>query len=1035
MKDLIIVNIDTDHNTESGTNVLGREGEGNTSRLEINIPEALRGCDIYIDFKKPDGETVRTPRLEVAGSVAYYDVPQFILTESGEIEIQLVFQSEDKEIWKSSVRKYTIQDSINAVNDIPNKEDFITEAQKVLDELSGEVNEIAKILSKDADFVSTVANGMDINKLQAKQDEALNTIDKTVVGAINELTNIVGGNIWRLNDLINSEFIHEFDFIANGEKFVKMKCEKSIVSLVGDYSIWYYKENDNLGTFVYCTAWLGTVWLEGYQTIITYDNVPLEGIAKKTKAGAVETLTTESKTLIGAINEIVDGGVKLQGGYRNPLDGKWYAKYVNGEFLEELVIATLTGGAQKVVLFDFGLDLNVDSEGVFEFCDKTLNKIWDVLPENVQNQMTELAERATEEFVELLSNICKWITGGFDVFDSFEEFSQNALSNLSNIFVNRDDLGDLNLKDFESLIKTYYIGSLDTLDTTVVGAINELNGILKGNTWVLDEEKFRPLNSFTKDFRFISNGIEFDQMVYRFESDGANDYRFLEYRNDTTGVYQQVYDDSYTGWFDRAFRTVFTLNTRVSLEDIATIDNYTRQDLDTNDKTIVGAINEVNTSVNDAKGTLQNIIDGYTEVDSAKFARKADELSGASNLTTTNKTTIGAINEVNSKVVSSITKLHDGGANGATANSSGIAWVNQSRIYLGDEEYVDIIHSQKIPLVAGKNVTFEVDQESDIVKVNATGGGDTSNLATVDKIGEIYTNDGNVQINVADESGISWTNTFGIYDDAGETIKYGALYQYLPIVAGNNIEFEVDEENQKVKINAIPAEDNVVGTWIFNYNLELTGGIDAYFNFTGYDADGVEREFNRLCINAIIADGVLQDYCVEYYDIDGDSFLVCDTMDAFWINDMSRTITIQQQPNDNDFITCVKKNATKKGAVSYVAKYVVSLSGGENVVGIINKLQEDYPDFKLGVWSIIEFTGATSGLYGLTIQHYGGNTYNIGGMDFATCYSMSNNVRDWSQVSVWGFAGHFQPPIPYCDDSYNGQVLKVVNGVPTWVNP
>ena len=561
--------------------------------------------------------------------------------------------------------------------------------------------------------VSEIVKGIEnkVDSVKALVGNIENT-GTTIVDTIDNLYNIVGGNIWRLNDAINSEFIHEFDFIANGEKFVKMKCEKSIVSLLGDYSIWYYKENDNLGTLVYCTAWLGTVWLEGYQTIITYDNVPLEGIAKKTKAGDVETLLTDSNTLIGAINEIVEGGVKLQGGYRNPLDGKWYAKYVNGEFLEELAISALTGGAQKVVLFDFSLiETNVDSAGVLEFCDKTLNKIWDVLPENVQNQMTELAERATEEFVELITNICKWLTGGFDAFDNFEEFSKNALSNLSNIFVNRDDLGDLTLKDFESLIKTYYISTLDTTDKTIVGGINELNGIVAGNTWIIDEEALLRSDSFTKNFKFVSNGIEFEQMVYRYETDGANDYYILQYRNDTTGEYREAYNG---GWIDRAFRTIFTLNTGISLKDIATSGNFKRKDLDTNDKTIVGAINEVNASVDDAKATLQNIVEGYTKV---SYAEKADELRGVSNLATTNKTTIGAINEVNGKTIDKIGYIETYQAPADIYLSDrGIGWENLYKFESGHTG--DMYHN--VPIVGGEGIELEV--EGNVVKINAAGG-------------------------------------------------------------------------------------------------------------------------------------------------------------------------------------------------------------------------------------------------------------------------------------------------------------------------
>lgn len=158
MKDKISVNVavDLNHTYECPTDILGREGEGNTSQLEITIPEQLCNCSVYIDFEKPNGETLRTPKLEVVNGVATYDVPQFILTDSGEIKVQLVFQKDDGTVWKSSIKKYHNQKSINAVDDIPEKEDFISEAQKLIDQLSGEVEEVAKALANDTDFVNSI---------------------------------------------------------------------------------------------------------------------------------------------------------------------------------------------------------------------------------------------------------------------------------------------------------------------------------------------------------------------------------------------------------------------------------------------------------------------------------------------------------------------------------------------------------------------------------------------------------------------------------------------------------------------------------------------------------------------------------------------------------------------------------------------------------------------------------------------------------------------------------------------------------------
>lgn len=156
MKDFVTVNISTDHNYECGTEILARAGEGSTTSLYITLPEALLGYDTYLDFEKPNGETIRTPKLEATNGVASYDVSPYILTEHGELKVQLVLQGASGEVWKSSVKRYIIQKSINAVEAIPDKEDFITQAQALIDELSGEVQEIADALASDAEFADAV---------------------------------------------------------------------------------------------------------------------------------------------------------------------------------------------------------------------------------------------------------------------------------------------------------------------------------------------------------------------------------------------------------------------------------------------------------------------------------------------------------------------------------------------------------------------------------------------------------------------------------------------------------------------------------------------------------------------------------------------------------------------------------------------------------------------------------------------------------------------------------------------------------------
>ncbi len=57
----------------------------------------------------------------------------------------------------------------------------------------------------------------------------------------------------------------------------------------------------------------------------------------------------------------------------------------------------------------------------------------------------------------------------------------------------------------------------------------------------------------------------------------------------------------------------------------------------------------------------------------------------------------------------------------------------------------------------------------------------------------------------SDEHGMTWQDSFELNtkrDLTGETIQFGTIYHKVPITAGNNVYFEVDETNQVVKINA-----------------------------------------------------------------------------------------------------------------------------------------------------------------------------------------------------------------------------------------
>lgn len=573
---------------------------------------------------------------------------------------------------------------------------------------------------------------------------------------------------------------------------------------------------------------------------------------------------------------------------------------------------------------------------------------------------------------------------------------------------------------------SYWVYGRTIVAQTPSSEVIETLAKITGTIWKINDviDPARKLN-FRLNIIFISNDENFEQLKITTSTEGVYDeiITFVSYIRQEDGVEISVYD-SENGWVNTAYQTLVVQN--LNLLDKAVGENLRKIGVNTSEKfntasmpmadainklqrkarrmetgetavdtakklageenlktiakNVIGAINEVYTDVDNAVGTLQNIQEGYIKVGSAEkadglsasafgetsltaysgdkgkaladkvndiyvwqqdveegiksvgCALVAKELKGQENLETESKEIVGAINEVNEKVgtggdaigvdkVASIDTWYEGVSE--LDASDGIAWREGFAFYDGAGLEGNVLKTggifHRVPIKAGNNINFEVD--GDVVKVNATGGG---GVVGIDKVAAVDS-DGILEESLyADEGGIRWNDTYIFRDENDEYLSTGIRFHHLPIVAGNGVEFELDEENQVIKVNA-------------------------------------------------------------------------------------------------------------KG--NYISKYVVELSGSEKVSDIIIKLTSTYPDYQFGVWSLIEFTGATSGLYGLTINHYGGNVYNIGGIDFGTFYTMANSVTDYSLVSLWSFTSMFLPPIPYCDSSNEGQVLKVVNGVPTWVTP
>lgn len=131
----ICANIDKNHIYNCTSKTIGRQGENLCMQLEITLEECLCDSWVYLHFKKADGTTKVTPKLEIIDNKVIYDIGNDLLDIEGSLKVFVELHKESGLVWRSSTKTYTVLNSFNGVDQIENKDDFITEAQKTLDNM------------------------------------------------------------------------------------------------------------------------------------------------------------------------------------------------------------------------------------------------------------------------------------------------------------------------------------------------------------------------------------------------------------------------------------------------------------------------------------------------------------------------------------------------------------------------------------------------------------------------------------------------------------------------------------------------------------------------------------------------------------------------------------------------------------------------------------------------------------------------------------------------------------------------------------
>lgn len=186
MKDKIKITLDKNHYLNCEEITIARRDENDVKEFEIELPENLTDYWVFMDFEKSDGQKIKTPKLNVTDGIAYYVIPNSLVDIEGTLKTQIVLQKETGEVWKSDTKIFYVENSINATDDIPEKEDFITEAQKLLEEIQQNCGgTITDVLVDGKSVVTDGIANISLSNLEKTLQDILTIIQG---GGLDELT-------------------------------------------------------------------------------------------------------------------------------------------------------------------------------------------------------------------------------------------------------------------------------------------------------------------------------------------------------------------------------------------------------------------------------------------------------------------------------------------------------------------------------------------------------------------------------------------------------------------------------------------------------------------------------------------------------------------------------------------------------------------------------------------------------------------------------------------------------------------------------
>lgn len=143
--------------------IIGKTNENISTTLKFILVNEMADKNFYIEFEKPDGTKLSTPKLDILTSeeIFYvnYLIPNSLLDQEGNLNVEVILRDNEGLVFKSFTIKFTILKSINATEEIEeNFPDFVSEAQKVID-LIETTGDGKSYLSNDGTYKEVKSSG------------------------------------------------------------------------------------------------------------------------------------------------------------------------------------------------------------------------------------------------------------------------------------------------------------------------------------------------------------------------------------------------------------------------------------------------------------------------------------------------------------------------------------------------------------------------------------------------------------------------------------------------------------------------------------------------------------------------------------------------------------------------------------------------------------------------------------------------------------------------------------------------------------